>query len=512
VAIDATNCATGDSLAREQVTAARKEEVLPAVGKAASHLREKLGESLVTIQKFNTPVTDATTSSLDALKAYAAADAMRNGGGEAESLPLFQRAVELDPNFAMAHARLSAIYNNLGEEDRAVEAARKAFDLRDRVSERERFYIDDHFYTTTGDIEKNKQALELAIRTYPNDSSPFANLAVEYNIYYGQYEKAIPLANEFTRLESAAPFGYVHSALAYTALNRLDEARSILQRAEDAKADNLFVHELLYDLAFVNGDSDGMQQQMKWSEGKPSEYLLLNDAASAAAARGQMQEAGELTQRSVQVSERFGFKETTADTQANWALTQAEVGNVSKARELAASSSTLARGRSNMVPVAIALAMIGDANRAQSILEDLGHRFPSDTLLQNVAAPEGAALTALNRKAPDQAVEALRATAPYEMGGAQGMFPLYIRGLAYLQAKRGAEAAAEFQKIIDHRGIAPVAIEHSLAKLGLGRASAIAGDTSKAKAAYQDFFAAWKDADADVPVLKAAKAEYEKLK
>jgi tetratricopeptide (TPR) repeat protein len=512
VAIDATNCATGDSLAREQVTAARKEEVLPAVGKAASHLREKLGESLATIQKFNTPVTEATTSSLEALKAYAAADEMRNGGGEAESIPLFQRAVELDPNFAMAHARLSAIYGNVGEEDRAVEAARKAFDLKERVSERERFYIDDHFYTTTGDIEKNKETLELAIRAYPNDSSAYTNLALTYSLYYGQFEKAIPLANEFMRLEPGAPFGYVHSAFAYTALNRLDEARSILQRAEDAKADNLFVHQLLYDLAFLNGDSDGMQRQMKWSEGKPSEYLLLNDATSAAAARGQMQKAGELMQRSVQVSERFGFKETTADTQANWAVTQAEVGNISKARELVASSSALAHGRSNMVPVALALAMTGDANRAHTIIEDLARRFPSDTLLQDVATPDVAALTALNRKAPDQAIEALRATAPYELGGAQAMFPIYVRGQAYLQAKRGAEAAAEFQRIVDRRGIDPVGSEHSLAKLGLGRAYVLSGDTAKARAAYQDFFALWKDADSGVPVLKEAKVEYEKLK
>jgi tetratricopeptide (TPR) repeat protein len=486
--------------------------VLPAVGKAASHLREKLGESLASIQKFNTPVTEATTSSLEALKAYAAADEMRNGGGEAESIPLFQRALELDPNFALAHARLAAIFNNLGEEDRAVEEARKAFDLRERVSERERFYIDDHFYTTTGDIEREKQVLELAIRTYPNDASAYTNLALTYSLYYGQFEKAIPLANEFMRLEPNAPFGYVHGGFAYIGLNRLEEARSLLQRAIDVKADNLFVHQALYKLAFLDGSSDGMQREMKWAEGKPSEYLLLNEAGSAAASRGQMQKAGDFMERSVQVSERHGFKETTADTQASWAVTQAEVGNVSKARELAASSSALAHGRSNLEFVAIALAMAGDANRAKSIMEDLGRRFPSDTLLHNVVTPEVAALMALNRKAPDQAIEALRATTPYELGFAQALVPIYVRGQAYLMAKRGTEAAAEFQKIVDHRGIDPVRPEHSLAKLGLGRAYVLTGDTAKARAAYQDFFALWKDADPDVPVLKEAKAEYEKLK
>src|SRR3984885_13352473 len=511
VALDATNCATGDSLAREQVTAATKEAVLSAVGKAASSLRGKLGESLASIQKYDTPVTDATTSSLEALKAYAAADAMRNAGGEAESMPSFQHAVELDPNFAMAHARLSAIYNNLGEDDRSLDEAKKAFDLRERVSERERFYIDDHFYTATGAIEKDTETLEAAIKAYPNDSSAFTNLALENNLYYGQFEKAIPLANEFTRLEPNAPFGYDHAAIAYMALNRPGEARSILQQALDAKADNLFVHQLLFDLAYLNGDADGMQRELKWSEGKPSEYLLLSLPADVAASHGQMQKAAELVQRSVQVSDRLGFKETTADTQSFFTMTQAEMGNVSKAKELAASSSALAHGRTNMTAVAVALAMIGDVSRAQTIVDDLGHRFPDDTLLHQVSIPCVRALIEISRNKPDAAIEALQAATPYELGGSQFPRPNYLRGLAYLQPRRGAEAAAEFQKIIDHRGINPTVPEHSLAKLGLGRAFALSGDTGKAKAAYQDFFALWKDADPDVPILKAAKAEYAKL-
>jgi serine/threonine protein kinase/tetratricopeptide (TPR) repeat protein len=512
VALDATNCATGDSLAREQITAATKEAVLPAVGKAASSLRGKLGESLASIQQFDTPVTEATTSSLEALKAYAAADQMRNGGGEAESLPLFQHAVELDPNFAMAYARMAAIYNNLGEEDQSVQAARKAFELKDRVSERERFYITDHFYTATGDIDKDRATLELAQRTYPNDSSAYANLALEYGLYFGQFDKAIEEGDEFTRLESSSPFGYSHSAGGYMALNRIEEARSVLQRAVDAKADNLFIHQLSYQVAFLAGDSDGMQRQIKWAEGKPSEWLLLNEAASVAAAHGQMQKAGELVIRSTQVTDRLGFKETTADTQAAWAVTQAEVGNASKARELAASSSALAHGRSNMEPLALTLAMIGDGSRAQAITEDLTRRFPSDTLLHDVWIPCAGALTALNRKTPELAIDALRASTPFEMGTSQGLFPIYVRGLAYLQAKRGTDAIVEFQKIVDHRGVAPVAPEHSLAKLGLGRAYVMTSDSAKARAAYQDFFALWKDADPDVPILKEARAEYEKLR
>jgi len=509
VAIDATNCATGDSLAREQVTAASKEAVLPAVGKAASSLRGKLGESLASIQKFDTPVSEATTSSLEALKAFAAADQMRNGGGEAESIPLFQRAVELDPNFAMAYARLSAIYFNLGEEDRAVDAARKAFDLRERVSDRERFYIDDHFYTTAGDIDKDRQTLELAVRTFPNDSSAYANLALVYALYFGQFDKAIVEANEFTRLEPDAPFGYAHTATAYMALNRLEEARATLQKAVDMKADNLFIHQQQYELAFLSGDNDGMQRQMKWAEGKPSEYLLLNEAATVAAAHGQMQKSRELLKRSTELTDRLGFKGTTASTEAGWAVAEAEAGNPARARELAASSSALAHGRNNMGSVAVALAMTGDGSRAQTITGDLNRRFPSDTLLRNVWSPCATALTALNRKAPEQAITALQTATPYEMGAVQGLFPIYVRGLAYLQAKRGADAVAEFQKIVDHRGIAPVYPEHSYAKLGLARAYVMTGDSAKAKAAYQDFFALWKDADSDVPILKQAKTEYE---
>jgi hypothetical protein len=220
------------------------------------------------------------------------------------------------------------------------------------------------------------------------------------------------------------------------AMNRLEEARSILQRAVDVKADNLFVHQLLYDLAFMNGDTDVMQRQMKWSEGKPSQYLLLNEATQAAAAHGQMQKAGELMQRSVQVSQRLGFKGTTAATLANWAVMQAEVGNASKARELAASSSALARGRSNLGSVAVALAMTGDVSRAPVIMEDLGHRFPADTLLHQVSIPCVRALIELERKAPEQATEALKAATPYELGTVQGLFPIYIRGQAYLRAKR----------------------------------------------------------------------------
>jgi serine/threonine protein kinase/tetratricopeptide (TPR) repeat protein len=512
VALDAVNCRTGDSLAREQVTATSKEAVLAAVGKAASSLRGKLGESLASIQKFDTPVTDATTSSLEALKAYAAADEMRNGGGEAESMPLFQRAIELDPNFALAYARLAAVYSNLGEEDRSVEVAKRAFDLRERVSEREGFYIAGHYYSATGDVEKERETLELATKAYPNDSTAFGNLAVIADAYYGQFDKALQMANECKRLEPVAPFGYVHAAVSYMAMNRLEEARAVLQQSVAMKADNYFVHALLFDAAFLNDDADGMQREVKWSEGKPSEYYLLNWAAYAAAAHGQMKKAADLMERSTQASERAGFKGSSADTEAQSALMQAEVGNATSARELAASSSALARARRNLDPVATALAMTGDASRAQAITDELDRRFPADTLLHQVSLPTVHALIELERKEPEKAIQQLQATTPYDLGLVQRLLPIYIRGQAYLQAKRGPEAAAEFQKIVDHRGIDPSFPVHSLAKLGLGRAYAMIGDSAKARGAYQDFLALWKDADPDVPILQQAKAEYEKLR
>jgi serine/threonine protein kinase/tetratricopeptide (TPR) repeat protein len=511
VALDATNCATGDSLAREQLTAATKEAVLPAVGKAASSLRGKLGESLASIQKFDTPVTEATTSSLEALNAYAAADAMRNGGGEAESIPLFKRAVELDPNFAMAHARLAAIYSNFLEDNQSIEEAKKAFDLRERVSERERYYIADHFYSAAGDVEKDKENLELATKAYPNDPSAFDNLALIYNFDFGDYEKALSVANEALRLDPNSPFGFLHTATAFMGLNRFEESRSVLQREVDAKADNLFAHRNLYELAFLAGDADEMQRQLQWAAGKPSEFSLINDASLVAVSRGEMQKARDLHQRSMQATDRMGFKDTSASTQAAWAVMEAMVGNTAKARELATASSSLVRSRNNLAPAAVAFAVTGDTSKAQAIVDELGRRFPDDTILHQVTVPCVRALAEMGKKDPAKAIEVLEAARPYELGVVQALLPIYLRGQAYLQAKRGTDAVVEFQKIVDHRGVAPADPVHALAKLWLGRAYVMSGDTAKAKAAYQDFLALWKDADLDVPVLVAAKAEYAKL-
>ncbi|MCU1311765.1 MAG: serine/threonine protein kinase with repeat [Candidatus Angelobacter sp.] len=511
VALDAVNCRTGDSLAREQITAATKEAVLPAVGKAASGLRGKLGESLASIQKFDAPVTEATTASLEALKAYAAAEEARNQGSEVEVIPLLQRATELDPNFALAYARMGAVYSNIGESERSQDAFKKAFDLRERVSERERFYISGHYYGSLGDIEKEKETLELATKAFPNEVSFSANLALQHNLFYGNFEQAVQLANQAIRVEPGGPFGYIHAAFGQTALNRVEESQSIVQRAVEMKADNIFIHNILFLNAYLKNDNAGMQQQLQWASGKPAEFLLLNTAASAAASHGQLRKSRELLQRSVEKSRGLNLKGATANTLAQWALIEAEFGNAAEAKRLAASSSATAQGRDNLALVAAILAFAGDAKGAQQIVDGLGRRFPADTLLHSVFVPEVQAIILTNRGTPAPAIETLRAATPYEFGGAIGMFPIYLRGLAYLRAKQGTEAAAEFQRMLDHPGIAPEIQEHSLANLGLARAAALSGDTAKSRKAYQDFFALWKDADPDISVLKEAKAEYAKV-
>ena len=511
IALDATNCATGDSLAREQVTAATKEAVLPAVGKAASSLRGKLGESLASIQKFDTPVTEATTSSLEALKAYAAADEMRNSGGEAESIPSFKRAVELDPNFALAYARLAAIYGNLGQEDDSITMAKRAFDLRERVSENERYYVDQHYYFANGDLDREKESLELAIKAYPKDSTYPGNLALQYNLFYGDFEKAIALAHQAEVLEPGSPYGYAHQVIGYMGLNKLAEAQAVAQRAVDEKADNLFVHQFLFEMAFLNGDAAGMQREVQWAQGKPSEYLLLSEQASMAAAQGQLKKSREMAKRSVEVTDRLGFKDTSAATKASLAVVEAEMGNAGQARGAADASIATEKVRGTMGPAAIALAISGDAVRAQAMIDEMARRFPNDTIVQRVTIPVVQAWIEMDRKNPEKAIAALDPARTYEMGTVPAMFPIYTRGMAYLAAKRGADAAAEFQKILDHRGLNPVDPVHALAKLGLGRAYVMAGDTAKAKSAYQDFFALWKDADPETPLLKEAKGEYLKL-
>ncbi len=509
--LNAINCGTGDSLARAQEEAASKEEVLKALGRAASSMREKLGESLSSIKKFDAPIEEATTTSLEALRAFNRGDAQRLKGVELESIPFYKHAVELDPNFALAYARLGTVYGNQGERELAAQYRTKAFELRDRVSERERFYISAHYYSSvTGEIDKARETYELWKQTYPRDTVPHNNLAVYYESI-GRYEKALAEAQEALRLDPNEPLHYLHVALSYLGLNRIAEAKAIAERQVAQLGESPNPHFTLYNAAFLQGDAAGMQKHAAALRGKPQEDQMLSLRAANAAYFGRMREARELYRQSVELSQRRVFKERAAFTAALEAVTEAEFGNASRARERATAALAMARGPGVEGGTARALALAGDIRQAQVLADDLGKRFPLDTLLNAVQVPMIRASIEIERANPARAIELLAAAAPYEFG-LGGLGATYLRGRAYLRAGKGNEAAAEFQKLLDHRGINPTAPAHALAHLGLARAYALAGDTSKARKAYQDFLALWKDADPDLPVLAKSRAEYARLK
>jgi eukaryotic-like serine/threonine-protein kinase len=511
IGLKAVNCNTGDALAEEQATADGKERVLKALGDAAEKVRAKLGETFSTVQKFDTPLEQATTPSLEALQAYSLGRKAMVGGDWAAAVPFFQRAIRLDPNFAMAYARLGMGYRNLGEPTLGTENTRKAYELRERVSELEKFYIESHYYeNVTGDLEKARQAYELWAETYPRDWTPPINLRVVYT-YFGQYDKALAEVRESLRRDPNA-LGYSNLVFSYLALNRLEEARSTAEEAQAKKFDSPFLRFSMYQLAFLHNDAAGMAQQAAWAEGKPGvEDVLLYYEADTAAYSGRIAEARELFRRAVASAERAEEKEVAAGYEADAALQEALFGNVVEARQRAAAALGLSNGRDVQFKAALALAFTGDAVRAQAVADDLGKQFPEDTIVHFNYQPTIRAQLALSRNDSSKAIEALQAAAPYELGSPGGLYPVYVRGLGYLAAHQGAEAATEFQKILDHRGIVVGDPLGALAHLQLGRAYALSGDKTKTKTAYQDFLMLWKDSDLDIPILKEAKAEYAKL-
>jgi serine/threonine protein kinase len=512
----AASCRTGDSLAQEQVTADGKELVLNALGGAASKLRAKLGESLSTLQKLDTPVEQATTPSLEALQAYSLGRwTMTGKGDDAGAVPLFQRAIHLDPNFAMAYASLGTSYWNLGESRLATENSLKAYELRDRVSEREKFYIESQYYLDgTGDLEKARQAYELWAQTYPRDDVPPHNLRAVYDSL-GQYDKALAEARAGFRLDPTGGLSYAGMVNSYRYLNRLEEAQAM---AEDAQAKNLdspFLRLLLYDLAFLNNDAAGMARHVAWASGKPGvEDVLLALEADTAAYFGRLGKARELSRQAVASAERAEEKETGAGYEAEAALREALFGNAAEARQRVAAALGLSTGRDMQYAAALALALAGDAAWAQGLADDLAKRFPEDTLVHFNYLPTIHAQIALNRNESLKAIETLQAAVPNELGDVDccALYPIYVRGQAYLAGRQGSEAANEFRKIIDHRGVVINEPIGALAHLGLARAYTLQGNTAKARAAYNDFLTLWKDADPDIPIYRAAKAEYAKLR
>ncbi|MGB2639961.1 MAG: protein kinase [Candidatus Acidiferrum sp.] len=520
IGVNAVNCQTGDYLAREQVTAAGKETVLKALGEASTTLREKLGESLKTVQKLDTPIEQATTPSLEALQAYSLGRKTMLGKADyTAAIPLFERSIQLDPHFAMAFATLGTAYHNIGEKNLSAKNTREAYDLRAHVSEWEKFYIESHYYHfVTGDLEKAGQVYELWSQVYPREPVPPTNLGVVFQSL-GQYDKSLAQFRSAMRLAPADSLNSADLVLGYIHLNRLGDARSA---AEDALAKNLDSADLradLYEIAFLKNDPDGMARQVSWSMGKPGkENAMLSLEAGTAAYAGKLAAARALSRQASTSARLAGEKEIAAGCEAAAALWEALYGNAAEARQRAADTLAASNGRDAQYVAALALALIGDSARARALADDLDKRFPEDTVMRFNYLPTLRAQLALNL--PDnaaKAVEALAVASPYEIGvpGSStfwtNLYPVYIRGEAFLASRQGAQAAAEFQKILDWPGVVvnePIAV---LAYLGLARSYALSGDNSKSRAAYNSFFTLWKDADPGIPILQQAKSEYAKL-
>ncbi len=529
--LKAVNCQNGDTLAREQVTTATKKRVLDALGEAASKLRGGLGESLATVQRFDVPLEQATTSSLEALKEYSLGVKAYREKGPAAALLLQQRAIELDPNFAMGYSAVGNDYFSLGELGRAREYYTKAFELREHASEREKLRIAAHYHeSVTGELEKAEQTYQEEIDSYPRDITGHIVLG---NVYaeQGQYEKAADTFRESLRLAPDYVAPYVNLGNQLLALQRFDEARQIIQQAQARKLDVFMLHNAVYALAFLGADSPAMAEQQQWFAGRPeSENFGLSLASDTEAYAGHLSKARELTKRSVDSAIRADSKESGAIWQENAALREAAFGNAAEAKQAAAEALKLApTSHSVEVEAALAFAMAGDTARADSLAQDLGKRFPLNTQMQSLWLPAIRAQLALNRKNPPSALNGLQA--PVELGqimfvaNLSCLYPTYVRGEAYLSVGQGNAAAAEFQKILDHGGIVWNCWTGALAHLGVARANALqsrsfqgqgqGADADAARvralAAYKDFLTLWKDADPDIPILNQAKAEYAKV-
>ena len=518
VILKAVNCATGDSLASAQEQANDKSHVLDALAKAGSDIRGKLGESLSTVKKFDTPVEQASTSSLEALQAYSLGRKMTGANDFASSIAPLQRAIKLDPNFAMAYAGLATAYNNISEPGLAAQFAQKAYDLRDRASEREKLYIDSHYYNfVSGDLDKANQAYEAWAQNYPRDEIPYTNLGSIYALM-GRYDKSLAEAREAFRLNPSG-LNYTNLVTGFICLNRLDEARVMAEDAQAKKLDSPYLRAVMYQLAFLKNDSAGMAEQLAWASGKSGiEDAMLGMDADTAAYSGRLRKSEELTRQAVASAVHADEKETAASYEAQSGVRQALFGNPAPAKQHAAAALSMTDGRDVQFLAALAYALAGDSAKTQTLVNDLTKRFPSDTLAKFIYLTTLRAQQALIRQDSAKAIAELQPAAPYESGQSSSgntisisLYPVYIRGEAFLMAKQGKEAAAEYQKILDHRGVVingPIGV---LAHLGLGRAYARSGDTAKAKIEYQNFLASWKDADPDIPILKQAKSEYASL-
>ncbi len=498
IALEAMNCRGGDSLAREFVEAEGKEQVLKALGKAASSLRSKLGESLASIQKFDVPLEQATTASLEALKAFTLAVAARTKGDLA--IPLYERAINLDPNFAWAYAGLSHVYWSLGEYEKEQEFTKKAFELRQRVSERERLHISLRYFFNENWGEFIKTA-DVYTRIYPRDVRPHNSLHL-FHLMQGQPEKAMEEGREVLRLDETS--GLWALARAYLQSNRFDEAKAVAEKLLARGAESFQF--TLYDIAFAQGDAAGMQKHADSARGKPFEFFMHYLEGQAAMFSGRLQSGEGHFRHATELALRSGLKETAAGFSGKAAMVEAACGNFRLAQ---ASARQIAPSRS--VEAAIALALSGDTPRAQAYVDELAHHYPSNMWFDTFERPLVQAAIEIQQGNLSKAIDLLKDLTPYGLGWGRPLFPIYLRGQAYLGARRGNEAAEDFQKILDHRGVDSTSPFYALAHLGLARAWAQSGDTAQSRRAYENFLALWKDADPDIPILLEAKAEYARL-
>jgi DNA-binding winged helix-turn-helix (wHTH) protein len=522
--LHAEDCRTGDVLAEEQVQAPRKEDVLNALSQVATKFRSQVGESLTTIKKYDIPLAEATTPSLEALKAYSAGWQVSFSSGSAASVPFFRRAIEIDPNFASAYATMGRMYGDIGESGLSEVNTSKAYELRDRASDQEKFFITlSYDLQVTGNLERGQQTCALWVQTYPRAWVPHGLLAGDIYPAIGKREEAVEEAKIALGLDPGFSIGYINLAIGYMALERLDEAENTLQRASERKLEIPDFFVLQYAIAFLRSSKAEMERMAALArERRGVDDWMSNSEGFVLAYSGHLKAARKMSQLAADLARKTERRDTEALYEADAAVREALFGNKSIARQRATKALELSKSRDVAYEAAFALALSGDSSRSEELTDELSKRFPEDTRVQFIYAPTLRALQALDHNQSSKAVELLEATIPYESGsptvggseyllGAGNLYPVYVRGLAYLAAHQGADAAREFQKILDHRGIVICDPIGALAHLQLGRAHALLGDKTKAKSAYQGFLTLWKDADPDIPTYRQAKAEYARL-
>jgi eukaryotic-like serine/threonine-protein kinase len=514
IGLEALGCATGETLAKGQAEASSKERVLKALDAVVSDVRTKVGESVASLEKYDFPI-DTTTKSLEALKAYSLGKKVYRQGEATDAIRFFQHAIQLDPDFALAYEALGSYYYNLGENERAHENIAKAYRLRDRLSERERYKVEVPYHAqVTGDLDKAREAGELWAQSYPRDAIARALLEEVYS-QLGQLEKARQESEEAVQLDPDNVVNYGNAALAEIELGRLEQAKALLNRALERKLDGLIIHERLYSVAFLQGDAAEMARQMEWGKKEPgAEEQMLLQQVDTEFYYGRLHKAREIWHRVVELATRNGERETAAMTHIGAALDEAEMGNLGPARQNAWAAVALSATSDVQTLAALVMARTGEASGARKIVHDLETRNPRNTILKFYWLPAIKAAIEIRANHPAQAISILETTTPYELSEAgviYNIFPAYLRGQAYLLRHDGAAAAVEFQKLIDHPGILQNDILGSLSRLQLARARAMTQDKDGALRAYREFLNLWKDADSDIPILREAKAEYAKL-